>query len=80
MPGEEFRIMFPPAPQPDVVRSGQKDDYYKRLLYDKYFDLSQHYLGMILEVISLFSIYNVLFLLLRSKKHNEFERRVKALF
>jgi hypothetical protein len=36
---------FPRAPQPDIVRAAQKDEYYKRLLYDKYFDLIHYFLG-----------------------------------
>lgn len=47
---EHSRLMFPSAPQPDVVRSSQKDDYYKRQLYNKCFDLSQHYLGIVMTL------------------------------
>jgi hypothetical protein len=41
----ESELFFPFAPQPDIVRASQKDEYYKKLLYDKYFDLVRYYLG-----------------------------------
>eukprot|EP01122_Echinamoeba_exundans_P013378 TRINITY_DN5837_c0_g2_i1.p1 TRINITY_DN5837_c0_g2~~TRINITY_DN5837_c0_g2_i1.p1 ORF type:complete len:355 (-),score=39.81 TRINITY_DN5837_c0_g2_i1:147-1172(-) len=41
----QSELFFPFAPQPDIVRASQKDEYYKKLLYDKYFDLVRYYLG-----------------------------------
>lgn len=38
-------IFFPFAPQPDIVRASQKDEYYKKFLYEKYFDLVRYYFG-----------------------------------
>ena len=38
---------FPNAHQPDIVRSAQKDDYFKKSLYDNLYELAQHYLGTI---------------------------------
>jgi hypothetical protein len=43
----EGESSFPRAPQPDIVRAAQKDEYYKRLLYDKYFDLVHYFLGTV---------------------------------
>lgn len=43
----KYPIQFPPAPQPDIVRACQKDDYFRKTLYEQYFDLAQYYLGII---------------------------------
>lgn len=44
-PETKYPIQFPPAPQPDIVRACQKDDYFRKTLYEQYFDLAQYYLG-----------------------------------
>jgi len=45
--GGDSTMFFPFAPQPDIVRAAQKDEYYKRTLYERYFDIIQDYLGML---------------------------------
>ncbi len=38
-------LFFPQAPQPDIVRSSQKDQYYQKYLNDYVFDLVNQLLG-----------------------------------
>jgi hypothetical protein len=38
-------LFFPLASQPDIVRASQKDEYYKRVLYDKYYEIVQRIMG-----------------------------------
>ncbi len=38
-------LFFPQAPQPDIVRSAQKDQYYQKYLNDYVFDLVNQLLG-----------------------------------
>lgn len=38
-------ITFPLAPQPDIVRASQKDEYFKKRYTDNLFELVQYYMG-----------------------------------
>lgn len=42
---EKSNLFFPFAPQPDILRATQKDEFYKRVLYERFFDLVQDFLG-----------------------------------
>lgn len=42
----QVSLHFPAAPQPDIVRSSQKDEYYKRQLNENFSEIAQYYMGM----------------------------------
>jgi len=39
-------LSFPLAPQPDIVRASQKDEYFKKQLNENVFELLQYFIGM----------------------------------
>jgi hypothetical protein len=39
-------LFFPFASQPDIVRASQKDEYYKRVFYEKNFEVVQKFFGI----------------------------------
>jgi peroxin-10 len=45
-------LFFPLASQPDIVRASQKDEYYKRVLYDKYYEIVQRIMGPAYAVVA----------------------------